>query len=177
MGGLPGAGRARGRRHRHRGRARRRGHRPGRPRGAVVHPVLRHVSVVSGRAAQPVRPRRRSARRRGRVRRHLPDSGQGPERLPDDAAWHVLAVHGGAQELGGEDRPVASRSRCACLVGCGVTTGYGSAVRTADIRPGQDVAVVGVGGVGMSALQGAVSAGARLYLRHRAGGVEARRTR
>ena len=49
----------------------------------------------------------------------------------------------------------------ACLVGCGVTTGYGSAVRTADIRPGQDVAIVGVGGVGMSALQGAVNAGAR----------------
>jgi S-(hydroxymethyl)glutathione dehydrogenase/alcohol dehydrogenase len=49
----------------------------------------------------------------------------------------------------------------ACLVGCGVTTGYGSAVRTADIRPGDDVAVIGVGGVGMSALQGAVSAGAR----------------
>lgn len=49
----------------------------------------------------------------------------------------------------------------ACLVGCGVTTGYGSAVRTADIRPGQDVAIIGVGGVGMSALQGAVNAGAR----------------
>ncbi len=49
----------------------------------------------------------------------------------------------------------------ACLVGCGVTTGYGSAVRSGDIRPGDDVAVVGVGGVGMSALQGAVIAGAR----------------
>jgi len=49
----------------------------------------------------------------------------------------------------------------ACLVGCGVTTGYGSAVRTANIRPGEDVAIVGVGGVGMSALQGAVNAGAR----------------
>jgi S-(hydroxymethyl)glutathione dehydrogenase/alcohol dehydrogenase len=49
----------------------------------------------------------------------------------------------------------------ACLVGCGVTTGYGSAVRSADIRPGEDVAIVGVGGVGMSALQGAVNAGAR----------------
>jgi S-(hydroxymethyl)glutathione dehydrogenase/alcohol dehydrogenase len=49
----------------------------------------------------------------------------------------------------------------ACLVGCGVTTGYGSAVRTADIRPGDDVAVIGIGGVGMSALQGAVNAGAR----------------
>src|SRR6476620_3017219 len=49
----------------------------------------------------------------------------------------------------------------AALVGCGVTTGYGSAVRTADIRPGQDVAIVGIGGVGMAALQGAVNAGAR----------------
>ena len=49
----------------------------------------------------------------------------------------------------------------ACLVGCGVTTGYGSAVRSGDVRPGDDVAVVGVGGVGMSALQGAVNAGAR----------------
>lgn len=49
----------------------------------------------------------------------------------------------------------------ACLVGCGVTTGYGSATRTADIRPGDDVAIVGIGGVGMSALQGAVNAGAR----------------
>jgi S-(hydroxymethyl)glutathione dehydrogenase / alcohol dehydrogenase len=49
----------------------------------------------------------------------------------------------------------------AALVGCGVTTGYGSATRTAAIRPGEDVAIVGVGGVGMSALQGAVNAGAR----------------
>lgn len=49
----------------------------------------------------------------------------------------------------------------ACLVGCGVTTGWGSATRAADIRPGEDAAVIGVGGVGMAALQGAVSAGAR----------------
>jgi len=49
----------------------------------------------------------------------------------------------------------------ACLVGCGVTTGYGSATRSADIRPGEDVAIIGIGGVGMSALQGAVNAGAR----------------
>ena len=39
----------------------------------------------------------------------------------------------------------------ACLVGCGVTTGYGSATHTAQIKPGEDVAVVGVGGVGMAA--------------------------
>lgn len=49
----------------------------------------------------------------------------------------------------------------ACLVGCGVTTGYGSAVRTAAVTPGDDVAIVGVGGVGIAALQGARLAGAR----------------
>lgn len=49
----------------------------------------------------------------------------------------------------------------ACLVGCGVTTGYGSAVRSADVRPGDDVAIVGIGGVGCAALQGAAIAGAR----------------
>ncbi|MDN5760595.1 MAG: NDMA-dependent alcohol dehydrogenase [Tomitella sp.] len=49
----------------------------------------------------------------------------------------------------------------ACLVGCGVTTGFGSATKTAAIRPGEDVAIIGIGGVGISALQGAVLAGAR----------------
>lgn len=49
----------------------------------------------------------------------------------------------------------------ACLVGCGVTTGFGSATHTAQIKPGEDVAIVGVGGVGMAALQGAALSGAR----------------
>ncbi|MBU3751591.1 MAG: zinc-binding dehydrogenase, partial [Mycobacterium sp.] len=49
----------------------------------------------------------------------------------------------------------------ACLVGCGVTTGWGSATHTAGIKPGEDVAIIGVGGVGMAALQGAVASGAR----------------
>ncbi len=49
----------------------------------------------------------------------------------------------------------------ACLVGCGVTTGYGSAVRSAAVEPGDDVTVVGVGGVGVAAIQGARIAGAR----------------
>ncbi|MGH9293505.1 MAG: NDMA-dependent alcohol dehydrogenase [Acidimicrobiales bacterium] len=49
---------------------------------------------------------------------------------------------------------------CACLVGCGVTTGWGSAVYAAGARPGQSFAVVGVGGVGAAAIQGARRAGA-----------------
>ncbi|GAA1851833.1 NDMA-dependent alcohol dehydrogenase [Pseudonocardia ailaonensis] len=49
----------------------------------------------------------------------------------------------------------------ACLIGCGVSTGWGSAVYAADTKPGDTVVVVGTGGVGMSAVQGARMAGAR----------------
>jgi NDMA-dependent alcohol dehydrogenase len=49
----------------------------------------------------------------------------------------------------------------ACLVACGVATGWGSAVHRAGVQPGEDVAVIGVGGVGSAAVQGARLAGAR----------------
>ena len=48
----------------------------------------------------------------------------------------------------------------ACLVGCGVTTGWGSSVYAADIQPGDKVAVIGLGGIGSAAVQGAALAGA-----------------
>jgi NDMA-dependent alcohol dehydrogenase len=49
----------------------------------------------------------------------------------------------------------------AALLGCGVTTGFGSAVRTGETRAGDTVVVMGVGGVGINAVQGARIAGAR----------------
>jgi S-(hydroxymethyl)glutathione dehydrogenase/alcohol dehydrogenase len=49
----------------------------------------------------------------------------------------------------------------AALVGCGVLTGVGAALRTAAVRAGQTVAVFGCGGVGLSIIQGARIAGAR----------------
>lgn len=52
----------------------------------------------------------------------------------------------------------------ACLVGCGVTTGFGSAVHSANVQPGDDVAVIGIGGVGAAAVQGAHRAGARTII-------------
>lgn len=48
----------------------------------------------------------------------------------------------------------------ACLLGCGVLTGVGAALNTAAIEPGMAVAVIGCGGVGLSAIQGARIAGA-----------------
>jgi Zn-dependent alcohol dehydrogenase len=47
-----------------------------------------------------------------------------------------------------------------CLVGCAVLTGAGAVLHTAKIRPGQSVAVFGVGGVGLSAIAAAAIAGA-----------------
>ena len=48
----------------------------------------------------------------------------------------------------------------AAVIGCAVTTGFGAAVNDARIRPGQSVAIWGIGGVGISAILGAVSCGA-----------------
>jgi S-(hydroxymethyl)glutathione dehydrogenase/alcohol dehydrogenase len=50
--------------------------------------------------------------------------------------------------------------KAAALVGCGVPTGWGSAVNSAQIRPGATVIVMGIGGIGVNALQGARHAGA-----------------
>ena len=48
----------------------------------------------------------------------------------------------------------------AALIGCSVTTGVGAAIHTSNVRPGETVAVIGCGGVGLSAINGAAIAGA-----------------
>jgi Zn-dependent alcohol dehydrogenase len=48
----------------------------------------------------------------------------------------------------------------ACIMGCGVMTGYGSAVNAARVVPGSSVVVIGCGGVGLNVIQGARIAGA-----------------
>jgi S-(hydroxymethyl)glutathione dehydrogenase/alcohol dehydrogenase len=55
-----------------------------------------------------------------------------------------------------DEMPLAQAS----LIGCGVATGYGAAVNAAKVTPGSTVAVFGIGGVGVNAIQGARIAGA-----------------
>ena len=55
-----------------------------------------------------------------------------------------------------DDVPITS----AALLGCGVITGFGAVTNTARIETGSDVAVIGCGGVGLNAVQGAAIAGA-----------------
>jgi NDMA-dependent alcohol dehydrogenase len=57
------------------------------------------------------------------------------------------------------DRDVSLQT--AVLLGCGVGTGWGSAVNSAETRPGQTIIVMGVGGIGIHAVQGASHAGAQ----------------
>jgi S-(hydroxymethyl)glutathione dehydrogenase/alcohol dehydrogenase len=47
-----------------------------------------------------------------------------------------------------------------CLLGCGITTGIGAVLNTARVEPGSTVGVFGLGGIGLSVVQGAVMAGA-----------------
>ncbi len=47
-----------------------------------------------------------------------------------------------------------------CLLGCGITTGIGAVLNTAKVDPGSTVAIFGLGGIGLSVVQGAVMAGA-----------------
>lgn len=52
----------------------------------------------------------------------------------------------------------------ASLIGCGVATGVGAAINTAQVQPGTTVAVFGAGGVGISVIQGARIAGATMII-------------
>ena len=56
--------------------------------------------------------------------------------------------------------PSKTNLKVAALIGCGVTTGVGAAIKTAEVKPGSTVAVFGCGGVGLSTIQGARIAGA-----------------
>ncbi|MEZ5551919.1 MAG: Zn-dependent alcohol dehydrogenase [Pseudomonadales bacterium] len=67
-----------------------------------------------------------------------------------------MLVHEHAVAKIREDMPMAQ----AALIGCGVTTGVGAVIHTARVEPGTSVAVIGCGGVGLSAINGAAIAGA-----------------
>ena len=91
---------------------------------------------------------------------------------------HTARHHARGQDLGlmcllgtFAEHTVVSQANCikidddlpldiACLLGCGVITGWGAVTYTGEARAGDTVVVVGVGGIGINAVQGAVAAGA-----------------
>ena len=88
-------------------------------------------------------------------------------RRPDGAA---LGAYSGIGTLGSVQVVAAEAAirvdprtdpAIAALIGCALTTGVGAVTRTARVQPGQTVAVIGLGGVGLAAVLGARLAGAR----------------
>lgn len=86
-------------------------------------------------------------------------------RLNDSPITHGLNTGAFAERVVVDQSQIAKipetiASESACLLSCGVITGIGAAVNTAQIHPGAIVAVVGAGGVGLNAIQGAKICGA-----------------
>lgn len=82
-----------------------------------------------------------------------------------DAMWQALFTGAFAEKVVVDQSqlvkiPANMPKDAAALMSCGVITGVGAAVNTANIRPGQNVVVIGAGGVGLNAIQGARLAGA-----------------
>ena len=72
----------------------------------------------------------------------------------------TLATHTVVHAAQAVTMPSELSLRSASLLGCGVSTGVGAAIQTAKVWPGARVAVIGLGGIGLAALQGARIAGA-----------------
>jgi S-(hydroxymethyl)glutathione dehydrogenase/alcohol dehydrogenase len=90
-------------------------------------------------------------------------------RLRGQTVHHFSVVSSHAEycvvpEAGAVPVPAALPFDRACLIGCGVMTGVGGALRVARVAPGASVVVVGTGAVGLNVLQGARLAGARTII-------------
>lgn len=122
---------------------------------------LRPLPLVRPRPPAPLRPRRGAARRTADRRHDRPPplqerQGPGHHVLHRDLLPYTVVNEATAIKI--DDWIPLDK---AALVGCGVTTGWGSAVNAAGVQPGDTVVVIGLGGIGMNAVQGAAMAGAR----------------
>ena len=91
----------------------------------------------------------------------------GPQRLSKDGqpVWQFLHLSSFAEQILTHEHGLVKINKDmpldrAALIGCGVTTGLGAVFRTARVEPGQTVAVIGCGGIGLNCIQGAAIAGA-----------------
>ncbi len=163
---LPDHRRPRGRRCGRGGRSRRERPRPGDHVVFGFIPACGRCPLVRHRAFEPVR-------RRGHAHGWPADATGPPATTPavrtsatmvclGTFAQHTVVNQASCVKIL-EDIPLDK----ACLVGCGVTTGWGSAVYAADVRPGDNVAVIGIGGIGAQRRAGRPPGRRRADLRHR----------
>ena len=128
-----------------------------RPRGRHHHPRLWGVRASASGVGRPSACAWTSCAIRPRPK-HTTLDGEPIGSLGGIGAF-AEAVLVNETALGKVDKSVPPA--VACLLGCCVTTGVGAVVHGAEVAPDQTVAVIGCGGVGVSAIQGARLAGAR----------------
>ena len=116
-------------------------------RRAGLASAVRTVPLLPDRAAAPVR---RQPERRNRARRPRQATT-----IPTIMGLGTFATHTVVAALQAVPIPREVPPAQACLIGCGVMTGVGAALYTAEVRPGSTVAVFGSGAVGTSVIQGA----------------------
>jgi S-(hydroxymethyl)glutathione dehydrogenase/alcohol dehydrogenase len=94
----------------------------------------------------------------GREAHHLVKTGQPVGRYAQVGTFseHILVSENSLVKVD-QDLPLDA----VALVSCGVATGFGSATERAGTKPGDNVAVIGIGGIGINAVQGARVAGAK----------------
>ncbi|XP_067336796.1 alcohol dehydrogenase 1-like isoform X3 [Channa argus] len=90
----------------------------------------------------------------------MPEDGF-PAVLGHEAAGIVESVGPGVTEFQPAKIDPAAPLDKVCLLGCGICTGFGAAVNTAKVEPGSTCAVFGLGAVGLAAVMGCKSAGAK----------------
>ncbi len=94
----------------------------------------------------------------GTSRHHMVDGGADPMLFAKLGTFSQYSAVSVAQVIKVDtDLPLEA----VALVSCGVATGWGSATNRAAVAPGDTVVVVGIGGIGINAVQGAAMAGAR----------------
>lgn len=89
-----------------------------------------------------------------------PKFTRGSEKIPGFAGTGTFAEEMIVPSYAAVPIPADVPLDVASLIGCGVMTGVGAAINTAQVRPGSSVVVFGCGGVGLSVIQGARIAGA-----------------
>jgi S-(hydroxymethyl)glutathione dehydrogenase / alcohol dehydrogenase len=134
---------------------------------SLGQPVLLNWAIPCGRCPQCLRGRGSLCERT-----HGVDGALGTSRAaPGHTLWRGQAVqrsfnlgtfaqHTLVRAEAVTPLPPTLPVRCACILGCGVMTGVGAVLNVAAVLPGDTVVVVGCGGVGLSAIQGAKLAGA-----------------
>jgi len=122
-------------------------------------PVLLAWAVPCGECRSCRRSRPRGCSHAWEQPLRIRRTGTG-ETLSGTLSLGTLATHTVVHAAQAIRLPAESDLSRVCLLGCGVSTGVGAAINTAGVQPGATIAVIGLGGIGLAALQGARIAGA-----------------